>query len=379
MAQSSDLRKRPQPFELKVDCRSDHGSLSVLPTDRIRTLLFDPGASQSHNRQMPHRITLSRMAAAGLVLMLVIPGPSGAGVDQSERQQTEHDSSSEQNAKELSSQSPGSVETKAPDPSPSDCGMLETAAGRYGLPAGFFTRLIRQESDFDPKAISRAGAMGIAQFMPGTARWRGVANPFEPKQALEESARWLTELRAAFGNIGLAAAAYNAGPQRVKDWIAGRANLPRETLAYVRIITGRSADDWLHGGEKDSDDFNGPIGPCTAHLKLPSIKMEANRDVERAQPAGWGLQLTGDGSEVKARAEYALLQGRFSSVLGGRTPTIIKKPIGGRTPSAWYFVTISAPSRERATQLCSKLRSAGGSCLVTPNRGSATDREPAPG
>ena len=79
--------------------------------------------------------------------------------------------------------------------------MLETAAGKYGLSTAFFTRLIRQESDFDPKAISRAGAMGIAQFMPGTARWRGLADPFEPKQALEESARWLTELRAAFGRL----------------------------------------------------------------------------------------------------------------------------------------------------------------------------------
>lgn len=350
----------------------------------FRVHLFDPGATQSHNTPMTHRITLSRIAATGLLLMLVIPGMSEpartAGVGQGERQQTEPDSVSEQNAKEPRSQSPGSIETKAADPSPAgDCGMLETAAGKYGLPAGFFTRLIRQESDFDPKAISRAGAMGIAQFMPGTARWRGVANPFEPKQALEQSARWLTELRAAFGNIGLAAAAYNAGPQRVKDWMAGRAKLPRETRAYVRIVTGRPADDWLHGGAKEPDDLDGPVGPCAAHLKGPPMTMEADRDVESAQPALWGLQLTGDGSETRARAEYALLQRRFPSVLGGRTPTIIKKPIGGRTPSAWYFVKIGAPSRESAMQLCSKLRSAGGTCLVTPNRGAATDREPASG
>lgn len=335
-------------------------------------LLFDLVSAQRHNLQMTYRITRRRIAATGLVLtLMILSAPARtAGVDQSGRQQSEHDSALEQNGKEPNSQSATSVETKAAELSPaSDCGMLETAAGKYGLPTAFFTRLIRQESDFDPKAISRAGAMGIAQFMPGTARWRGVADPFEPKQALEESARWLTELRAAFGNIGLAAAAYNAGPQRVKDWIAGRANLPRETLAYVRIVTGRPANDWLHGGVSEPDDFNGSIGPCAAHLKLPSMKMETSRDVEKAQSAGWGLQLTGDGSEIKARAEYALLQGKFRSLLGGRTPTIIKKPIGGRLPSAWYFVKVNAPSRESAKQLCAKLRSAGGSCLVTPNRG----------
>ena len=335
-------------------------------------LLFDLVSTERHNLQMTNRIPRSRIAATGLVLaLMMLSAPARtAGVDPNERQQSEHDSAPEQNGKEPSSQSAANVAPKAADPSPaSDCGMLETAAGKYGLPTDFFRRLIRQESDFDPKAISRAGAMGIAQFMPGTARWRGLADPFEPKQALEESARWLTELREAFGNLGLAAAAYNAGPQRVKDWIAGRANLPRETLAYVRIVTGRPANDWLGSGVKEPDDFNGPIGPCTAHLKLPPIKMEASRDVEKVQSAGWGLQLTGNGSETKARAEYALLQVRFRSVLGDRTPTIVKKPIGGRLPSAWYFVKVDAPSRQSAMQLCSKLRSAGGSCLVTPNRG----------
>jgi hypothetical protein len=217
--------------------------------------------------------------------------------------------------------------------------------------------------------------MGIAQFMPGTARWRGVADPFEPKQALEESARWLSELHEAFGNIGLAAAAYNAGPQRVKDWIAGRANLPSETRAYVRIVTGRPVDDWRHRGDNEPGELDGPAGPCTTQLKAQSVKTDAGRDVET--PARWGVQLTGDGSEIKARAEYALLQSRFPSVLGGRTPTIVRIPVGGRVPSAWFFVKIIESSRDSAMQICSRLRSAGGSCLVT--RTSARDRDLPPG
>ena len=110
-----------------------------------------------------------------------------------------------------------------------NCLALAKAAAEHDLPLDFFVRLIRQESNFDPNSVSHAGAQGIAQFMPGTARWRGLADPFEPLQALYESARWLRELREQFGNLGLAAAAYNAGPRRVQDWLAGRGGLPGET------------------------------------------------------------------------------------------------------------------------------------------------------
>lgn len=254
----------------------------------------------------------------------------------------------------------------------SDCGALESAAVRYGLPPGFFRRLIRQESNFDPKAVSRAGALGIAQFMPGTARWRGLADPFEPNQSLNESARWLSELRALFGNLGLAAAAYNAGPQRVKDWIAGRGKLPGETRAYVRIITGSSAEEWLHDQQRLEHAFVDSTGPCTAKLKPLPARLETARVEPRQETApeklpGWGLQLIGDASEIRALAEYARLQNRFRSVLGGRKPIVIRKPLGGRGQSAWFFVKLAESTREKATLLCSQLRSAGGSCLVTPN------------
>lgn len=326
---------------------------------------------------MTHRLIPSCIAAAALTIMLLIPGTRAAagpadGIDHHEGQPSEHNSSSGQNGKETDSQSKATtatVDTKTPEATPdTNCGMLETAAARYSLPPGFFRRLIRQESNFDPKAVSRAGAMGIAQFMPGTARWRGLSDPFEPKQALDESARWLSELRALFGNLGLAAAAYNAGPQRVKDWMAGRGNLPGETRAYVRIVTGRSPEAWLHDEAKQAYDFDEPVGPCIANARGPSTNIKASREVEGSKPPpGWGLQLTGDASEITALAEYARLQNRFPSVLKGRTPTVIKKAIGGRVPSAWVFVKVAESSRERAIQLCSKLRSAGGSCLVTPN------------
>src|SRR6266481_9564364 len=114
------------------------------------------------------------------------------------------------------------------------CRTLAQAAADNELPEEFFTRLIWQESRFDSGAVSPAGAQGIAQFMPQTAATRGLANAFEPLQALRESASYLRELRTTFrGNLGLAAAAYNAGPGSVEAWLARRRALPAETQAYV--------------------------------------------------------------------------------------------------------------------------------------------------
>src|SRR5215475_1603254 len=124
----------------------------------------------------------------------------------------------------------------------SACLMIESAANANGLPVGFFTRLIWRESHFNPDAIgpvTRSGqrAQGIAQFMPGTAADRDLSDPFNPVQALPKAASLLPDLREAFGNLGLAAAAYNAGPQRIRGWLAGSRTMPAETERYVYAIT----------------------------------------------------------------------------------------------------------------------------------------------
>lgn len=124
------------------------------------------------------------------------------------------------------------------------CDALTGAARSNDLPAPFFIRLLYQESSFRPHAISSAGALGIAQFMPETAAERGLDNPFDPLQAIPESARLLRDLSKKFGNLGLAAAAYNAGPKRVEDWLAKKGKLPQETQHYVKTITGWPAETW---------------------------------------------------------------------------------------------------------------------------------------
>ena len=124
------------------------------------------------------------------------------------------------------------------------CTTVAESAHSNDLPLPFFIRLLFQESGFKPDVVSRAGAQGIAQFMPETAATVGLNNPFDPIQAIAASARLLGDLVRRFGNLGLAAAAYNAGPRRIQDWLAKKGKLPEETQHYVKTITGRPAETW---------------------------------------------------------------------------------------------------------------------------------------
>jgi hypothetical protein len=129
------------------------------------------------------------------------------------------------------------------------CTTLVEVAQANRLPVGFFTNLIWRESRFDHVAISPAGAMGIAQFMPHVADELGL-DAFDARDALPASGRLLRRLHTRFANLGLAAAAYNAGPKRVSDWLESRGGLPKETRDYVSHVTGRPVEHWRAAGEK---------------------------------------------------------------------------------------------------------------------------------
>jgi Transglycosylase SLT domain len=124
------------------------------------------------------------------------------------------------------------------------CETVKAAAEEHDIPIGFFVRLLWQESRFRSEEVSSAGAQGIAQFMPQTAVEMGLRNPFDPMQAIPASAKFLRKLYNQFGNLGLAAAAYNAGGGRIEKWLSRRSSLPAETRAYVKIITGHKAEAW---------------------------------------------------------------------------------------------------------------------------------------
>jgi Transglycosylase SLT domain/SPOR domain len=265
------------------------------------------------------------------------------------------------------------AKTEPPPSAEKICRTLTKAATDNGLPIQIFTRLIWQESRFNPNAVSPKGAMGIAQFMPRTAASRGLADPFEPLTALAESAAYLAELRITFkGNLGLAVAGYNAGPGRVEGWLAGRRSLPEETRAHVRIVTGHAVEAWTSEQPPEWKVSDSPgAADCTSLAKLVTASLQARPVVPRASPAWgpWGVQVAAKWHEGRALATYEQLRRTYGSVLGERLPLVLRTRRPGRRGATKYIVRVSEKSRVNADALCAKLRNAGGACIVLRNPG----------
>jgi Transglycosylase SLT domain/SPOR domain len=249
------------------------------------------------------------------------------------------------------------------------CRMIEGAAAAHRLPVDFFTRLIWQESSFRPGITSRAGAQGVAQFMPGTAQERKLADPFDPEQAIPKSAELLSDLRARFGNLGLAAAAYNGGPARVESWLEGRGGLPGETRSYVSLITGRTADDWAAAPRSETAEDHPPtrclVVVASFRRGTDRRMMEAYvRPIGESPLAPWGVQIAGNFSKQIALAVYARERQRHAAILSDVAPMVIGTRLRSRGTHAFYRVRIPAATREAAGTLCERLRKQGGACVV---------------
>lgn len=111
---------------------------------------------------------------------------------------------------------------------------IGTTEATYGIPANLLARVLQQESNFNPLAISPVGALGIAQFMPATARDIGV-DPLEPFAAIDAAGKYLRSLYDKVGTWPKALAAYNWGIGNVQKY--GMARAPSETVSYVNQIT----------------------------------------------------------------------------------------------------------------------------------------------
>jgi hypothetical protein len=276
-------------------------------------------------------------------------------------------------AQEKSDAPGGAQKTSPTDAQQSICLLVESAAQANGLPVEFFARVIWQESRFRADAVgpvTRSGqrAQGIAQFMPGTAAERNLLDPMDPVQALPKSAEFLRDLRAEFGNLGLAAAAYNAGPKRMHEWIAGTGPIPAETRNYVLAITGNSVEQWAKaGGDADAKQKGGRN--CGTLLAL--LKREPNRFVTALEQhivlgtmQPWGAILGADNSRDRMLGKYAALQQRHAAVLAGRDPILIERKRG---PLPRYQVRIGADTRAAANELCRQMHKERGDCVVLRN------------
>jgi hypothetical protein len=245
------------------------------------------------------------------------------------------------------------------------CGIVETSAKNEGLPVDFFTGLIWRESAFRANASSPAGAKGVAQFMPGTASDRGLADPFDPATAIPASAKLLAELVEKFGNLGLAAAAYNAGPKALVHWLAGKGIMPSETRGYVKAITGRAVEEW-RAAPPSASASSAPAETCLALIG----KLEVGRGTGEATPissdlfAPWGVQISASFSKESALRAFARVRHDYASVIGGMAPFVLGSVLPSRGPRPFYRVRLPARSGGEAERICDRLRAAGGACAV---------------
>jgi hypothetical protein len=259
------------------------------------------------------------------------------------------------------------------------CLMVEAAARANDLPLEFFARVIWQESRFQADVVgpmTRNGqrAQGIAQFMPGTASERRLLDPFDPVQALPKAAEFLAELRGQFGNLGLAAAAYNAGPRRVQDWLAGTGSMPQETRHYVVAITGSTVEEWARAGKGGKMPEAAPPTSCRELIALlkrapnPFVA-ELEQHVKLSAAKLWGVQLAAGFDRNRALASYSRAMTHLQPVIGDQDPSILATVFRSRGTRTFYQVRIGADTRPVADALCNRIRVAGGACFVLRNRG----------
>ncbi|MEM8552680.1 MAG: lytic transglycosylase domain-containing protein [Pseudomonadota bacterium] len=321
-----------------------------------------------------------------------------------------------------------SAEEKARRDTDELCRLLTGAADKHGLPHDFFIRLIWKESRFNAGAVSPVGAQGIAQFMPGTARIRGLKNPFDREEALYASASFLADLEERFGSWGLAAAGYNGVPNRVPPFVEGSAGLPYETIDYVFSITGRSAhhlalkarraqkaqegqaadtgtktttetvaergaevaapDNWRRRGALEPvaavAAVDGPHAllpypppmrpdffPARADCPVLIARLGRVKDVRPPSGGGgwtvWGAQVAGHPKRSVAMRQYARIKPRLPQDLVAQGPRVIVRRFAARGRLPIHAVQFAAPNRAAAQALCRRISKSLAPCVVVRN------------
>ncbi|MDM9625303.1 lytic transglycosylase domain-containing protein [Rhizobium sp. S152] len=248
------------------------------------------------------------------------------------------------------------------------CRTMEHFALRNDLPAPFFARLIWRESLFKPEAVSPKGAEGIAQFMPSTARLRKLSNTFDVVQALEASALYLRELKSRFGNLGLAAAAYNAGENGLQRFLdSGR--LPIETRDYVFAITGSTVET----SKSDPPALVAPelqdgmsfLDGCIA--LADTRRMREPVLARSADWAPWGIQLAAHYDPSIAGRLFDTAISRLSGPMSAERAVIVRQRGGNFGYRPRYAARIGRETRAEATRLCQEIKAAGTPCTVFRN------------
>lgn len=262
--------------------------------------------------------------------------------------------------------------------------MTAQAAAQYGIPVDVFEAQINAESGFNPHAVSKAGAEGIAQFMPGTAKGFGLTTGqggtvFDPSKALPAAAKMMAGLINKYnGDIGLALEAYNAGPARVGQYIRGERALPAETTAYRQNILGASnstvyGSDPAFGKPAALDQGGGATGnvlPQNLQTAIDVATFNATQGAsKRPEIAALKIAIAWikahiGGTSGVTRQAYA----QEGTSLAGELSSLIKIPAGQTIPFSGTGV-LPARVRERLLAAETRAQTAGSVSSTTPFSG----------
>ncbi|MDB5526042.1 MAG: lytic transglycosylase protein [Rhizobium sp.] len=249
------------------------------------------------------------------------------------------------------------------------CRAIEHFSVENKLPAEYFARLIWRESLFRADAVSPKGAEGIAQFMPGTAKLRGLANSFDVVQALEASSRYLSDLRDRFGNLGLAAAAYNAGEDGLSNFLRND-RLPLETRDYVFAITGHPVETWQDDPPAIAAASLDPAQPfLDACIQLAlSRRLREPILIQSADWAPWGVQLSAHFDPGIANRLFLKAVAKLPKPLSSERALIVRQKRKSVVRMRQkYAARIGRETRKEANDLCDLILKAGVACAVVKN------------
>lgn len=248
------------------------------------------------------------------------------------------------------------------------CQAIAHFSATHGLDPGFFARLLWQESRFDPNARSHANAQGIAQFIPSTAELRGLSDPYNPAEAMEYSAEYLGELTRRYGNQGLAAVAYNGGERRADGLVTRAAGLARETIDYVKIITGLPAETW-RDSPPEAHDFR---LQKDMSFQTACHDLARNRRFTAFPPPEpvvkkWGVQMAFGTSKDRAMAQYRARAKSCAGLVKGEEPDLIWQKSRASPRGGYWMARLGRDGRDAAWSFCGKLKARGCTCAVYKN------------